>query len=55
MSRAMLERYSHIRMTAKVKAIQAMESRSAFSIGVPTISPKVNASEGSPSQVIEGS
>ena len=43
MSRTVLERYSHIRNQAKVDAIQAIESRSAFSVAVP----KVNLAEGS--------
>ena len=49
MSRAMLEKYSHIRNQAKVDAIQAIEARSAFSSGVPIpkVSPKVNVVAGS--------
>jgi integrase len=46
MSRAMIERYSHIRKAAKVEAMQAVESRSAFAIVVPKVSPKVKALEG---------
>ena len=42
MSRAMLERYSHIRKAAKVDAMAAVESRSAFSIGVLQEVPKVS-------------
>jgi hypothetical protein len=37
----MQRRYSHIRQAAKVEAMQAVESRSAFSVGVPTKSPTV--------------
>jgi len=47
MSRAMLEKYSHIRNQAKVDAIQAIEAGSAFSVGVPKESPKVAAVGGS--------
>jgi len=43
MSRAMLERYSHIRRAAKVDAMAAVEARSAFSGGVLQEVPKVNA------------
>jgi integrase len=39
-SRAMLERYSHIRKASKIDAMQAVESRS-FSGAVPKVSPKV--------------
>lgn len=42
MSRAMLERYSHIRKAAKVEAMAAVESRSAFSEGVLQEVPKVS-------------
>ncbi|MBL8220612.1 MAG: hypothetical protein JNL62_15365 [Bryobacterales bacterium] len=49
MSRAMLERYSHIRMKAKREAVESMgfsraepEKRKA-SNGVPKVSPKVKA------------
>lgn len=41
MSAAMLRRYSHIRQAAKAAAMQAVEDRSAFSLGVPKESPKV--------------
>lgn len=40
MSRAMLERYSHIRKAAEVEAMAAIEARSAFSGGVSKKSPK---------------
>jgi integrase len=45
MSRAMLERYSHIRMKAKRAAVEtiSLESSATPSIGVPTISPTVEA------------
>ena len=39
MSPGMLERYSHTRHTAKIDAMEAIESRSAFFNG--TIPPKV--------------
>jgi integrase len=45
MSAAMLRRYSHIRQAAKVEAMQAIESRSAFSVGVPTKSPTVGGKQ----------
>jgi integrase len=45
MSAAMLRRYSHIRQAAKVEAMQAIESRSAFSVGVPGKSPTVGANQ----------
>ena len=41
MSRAMLERYSHIRHAAKVDAMNAVEARSAFP-GVAKVSAKVD-------------
>jgi hypothetical protein len=43
MSKAMLEKYSHIRKQAKRDAIQSIEagSAAAFSVGVPKVSPKV--------------
>lgn len=44
MSRAMLERYSHIRKAAKIDAIRAVEVRSAFPVAVPKESPKVSDS-----------
>jgi integrase len=42
MSRAMLERYSHIRMRAKREAVEAISLRvpASPSVGVPTISPQ---------------
>jgi integrase len=50
LSRAMLERYSHIRMNAKREAVKAMtlEPQGASPAGVPTISPTV-AADSSPS------
>ena len=43
MSRAMLERYSHIRKAAKVEAMAAVKARSAFLDGVVLQeAPKVN-------------
>ena len=51
MSAAMLCRYSHIRQAAKVEAMQAIESRSAFSVGVPTKSPTVVAKQAAGSTV----
>lgn len=51
MSTAMLRRYSHIRKAAKVEAMQAIEARSAFSIGVPKDSPKDEENERSKSAV----
>jgi hypothetical protein len=42
MSRAMLERYSHIRRAAKVDAMAAVEARSALLGGVLQEVPKVN-------------
>ncbi len=49
MSKAMLEKYSHIRKQAKRDAIQSIEagSAAAFSLGVPKVSPKVDTGEGS--------
>jgi hypothetical protein len=44
MSRAMLERYSHIRKATKVEAIQAVDSRSAFSTQHVKESPEVGHS-----------
>ena len=43
MSRAMLERYSHIRMAAKREAVQALRltPKAAFSNAVPTKVPTV--------------
>jgi integrase len=43
MSRAMLERYSHVRMQAKRRAVEALSlpKVNAFSVGVPKDSPKV--------------
>jgi hypothetical protein len=41
MSAAMLRRYSHIRQAAKAEAMQAVEGRSAFSLGVPKESQQV--------------
>jgi len=43
MSPGMLERYSHIRPAAKVDAVEAVESRSAFFDG--KVSPNVGDSE----------
>lgn len=40
MSRAMIERYSHIRKAAKVEAMNAIETRFAL-VGLPKESPKV--------------
>ena len=34
MSRAILERYSHIRLAARVDAMNAVETRSAFSVTI---------------------
>jgi integrase len=51
MSTAMLRRYSHIRQAAKVEAIEALEARSAFSVGVPKESPKVSEKQASKSAV----
>jgi hypothetical protein len=45
MSAAMLRRYSHIRQAAKIEAMQAIESRSALSLGVPTKSPTVGQNQ----------
>jgi hypothetical protein len=42
MSRAMLERYSHIRRAAKVEAMAAVEARTGFSEGTLQEVPKVN-------------
>ena len=44
MSPGMLECYNHIRHAAKVDAIEAVESRSAYFNGM--ISPKVSDTEG---------
>jgi len=51
MSRAMLERYSHIRRAAKVEAMAAIEARSAYSDGVLQEVPKVGGSERSQAAV----
>jgi hypothetical protein len=47
MSRAMLERYSHIRMAAKREAVEALSAPKAKpnSEGVPTKSPTEDAQE----------
>ena len=51
MSRAMLERYSHIRRSAKVEAMAAIEARSAFSVGVPQEVPKEDRTQRSQAAV----
>jgi hypothetical protein len=45
MSRAMLDRYLHIRRAAKIEAMAAVEARSAFSCGLLQEVPKVNGSQ----------
>jgi len=46
MSRAMLERYSHIRMQAKREAVEAISLNvpTSTSVGVPTMRENVNTS-----------
>ena len=43
MSAAMLRRYSRVRQAVKIEAMQVVEARSAFSVAVPKVSPKVDA------------